>query len=631
MFFLSHRRLGVIAGHVNPGKTVGTFGHSQDAVCKDDGDDARGGVYFSGITPAPCLGKDTTPTHTRATTKGSSSAGETPTKGKAKIRLPPSANSQRRQDQIPDNTWFDDPKVAATNELVLSNLDWYKELPDKWAPLPLPGPMDGAEYVKEFAQGGRDKRLELTKRMTFRPTGDSHLLTAELQKEWGDRGLSSNICHPIVLWEEREDMHPSLRTVILNRVIIAHPEDATRLAATHVAKDDTFKPVLRNSVISTSDLDQWRRTRRHLSPAFMPYSSLARIFPVSLERALIGYRRLGDLCNENPVVNMSDFLLHEAQAQLQWALFGNKEFSEEQNRDIRAAFAGSPETKDGTIRDWVVESVLSQKKEDFVGPSEATEKCPIKGPLTQSILTLDGETDRTRFANCLIFAFAGHDTTGHTMTWLMYELAKAPHLQNAVREEINTVLSRCGGIHKLTYTHMGEFKLLRRCITETLRLWPAVANGTNRRLAHDDVVHGAHGDQVTLPAGTIIQIPNWSRHRNKDLWGDTADKFDPLNRAFTKEELPDKWDGKVPASLRFTPFMSSPRHCIGRNFAQMEMRIIFSAILPHFEFAIEEPYRSAQNYLGVNRATLGPKDLVHSMEGNTSVGLHLRVARRLGT
>ena len=41
----------------------------------------------------------------------------------------------------------------------------------------------------------------------------------------------------------------------------------------------------------------------------------------------------------------------------------------------------------------------------------------------------DGLNKMTDMGNAFIFAFAGHDTTGHTLTWLTYEMAKNPTLQ----------------------------------------------------------------------------------------------------------------------------------------------------------------------------------------------------------
>ena len=38
------------------------------------------------------------------------------------------------------------------------------------------------------------------------------------------------------------------------------------------------------------------------------------------------------------------------------------------------------------------------------------------GPLSKAIIDADADPS-TRFGNNLIFSFAGHDTTGHTMTW----------------------------------------------------------------------------------------------------------------------------------------------------------------------------------------------------------------------
>ena len=39
--------------------------------------------------------------------------------------------------------------------------------------------------------------------------------------------------------------------------------------------------------------------------------------------------------------------------------------------------------------------------------------------------------------NMILFAFAGHDTTGHTLTWLLYELCKHPEHKQRLIEEID--------------------------------------------------------------------------------------------------------------------------------------------------------------------------------------------------
>jgi len=163
---------------------------------------------------------------------------------------------------------------------------------------------------------------------------------------------------------------------------------------------------------------------------------------------------------------------------------------------------------------------------------------------------------------------------------------------------------------------------LDRCITEVLRLWPAVASGTYRQLQFDDAVTGPDGRPVALPRGTLVQIVNWSRHRNPDLWSADADHFNP-HREFAPQEL-----ARVgcpgaaisPESERFSPFAHAPRTCLGRNFAQMEMRLIMVYLLSQFEFTLAPPYDSLQgatfgaapgtaDYHGLDVATMGPMDL----------------------
>ena len=108
----------------------------------------------------------------------------------------------------------------------------------------------------------------------------------------------------------------------------------------------------------------------------------------------------------------------------------------------------------------------------------------------------------------MLFAFAGHDTTGHTLTWLVFELARHPELQSRLIAEIDTFWAEKGD-SPIEYTDFAKLPFMTRCIMETLRRWPAVANGTFRELVRDDEVLGGGFDGselVHLPAGTWVQV-----------------------------------------------------------------------------------------------------------------------------
>jgi len=198
----------------------------------------------------------------------------------------------------------------------------------------------------------------------------------------------------------------------------------------------------------------------------------------------------------------------------------------------------------------------------------------VKGPLSRVVGTAD-LTSTAAYGNMLLILFAGHDTTGHTMTWLLFELSRNPVVQAELQAEVDRFFQDLGG-RDPTYRDLSKLELMDKCITETLRLWPAVPNGTFRQLQFDDTIKGPGGKDVKLPRGTALNIQTWSRHRNKGLWGDDADRFNP-RRNFVESELARvacPMAGANPSSDRFSPFAHSPRSCLGRNFAQMEMRLI---------------------------------------------------------
>ena len=179
------------------------------------------------------------------------------------------------------------------------------------------------------------------------------------------------------------------------------------------------------------------------------------------------------------------------------------------------------------------------------------------------------------------------------------------------------------------YNTFFQLPFMTRCITETLRMWPALANGTYRELEKDEEIYGINGEKVKVKKGTYCQIMNWTRHRNKDLW-ENPDQFNP-NRDFKESEIwhHEGFGGYNVSSERFSPFTYGPRNCLGKNFSQMEMRLILLNIFRNHDFILEEKQSKTVDdpkYMGVNTFTMGPASVYDGLLG-MFVNIHLRKSK----
>ena len=77
-------------------------------------------------------------------------------------------------------------------------------------------------------------------------------------------------------------------------------------------------------------------------------------------------------------------------------------------------------------------------------------------------------------------------------------------------------------------------------------------------------------DNYILPKGVMVSLSILLTHRNPAVWLDPL-KFDP------DRFLPENSKNRNPYA--YVPFSAGPRNCIGQKFAQLEEKIVLTAIL----------------------------------------------------
>lgn len=187
-------------------------------------------------------------------------------------------------------------------------------------------------------------------------------------------------------------------------------------------------------------------------------------------------------------------------------------------------------------------------------------------------------TNEEILANGLLFFIAGFETTGGTLSFMSYLLAKHQSIQDRLRKEVLEILHRDGSF---TYNNVFAMKYLDQVLSETLRYYSPVVGFTTRTSA-TEYVH----NNVTIPAGITVLVPGFHMHRDTDFWED-PDKFDPDR--FSAENKP----GIDP--MVYQPFGQGPRNCIGLRFAQLEAKLTMAKILAKYKILLDDRHLKEQD------------------------------------
>jgi benzoate 4-monooxygenase len=163
-------------------------------------------------------------------------------------------------------------------------------------------------------------------------------------------------------------------------------------------------------------------------------------------------------------------------------------------------------------------------------------------------------------AEALTQLIAGSDTTSNTSCALLFYVAKTPGVLQKLQAELDAAIPDDANVP--TYEMVRNLPYLEAVINETMRMHSTSGIGLPRQIPYDS--QGVTLRGYYFPPGTVLSVPTWTIHHSKEIWGPDADEF-----------RPERWENTTARQKNaFIPFSYGPRACVGRNVAEMEMKMI---------------------------------------------------------
>lgn len=188
---------------------------------------------------------------------------------------------------------------------------------------------------------------------------------------------------------------------------------------------------------------------------------------------------------------------------------------------------------------------------------------------------------------------AGHITTGTTLSYLFYELARFPEVQKKVQQELLQNLNNgqpadASDHNSIKYAAIDDeqrFPYFHALLFETFRVHAAIPGQEPRVVPQKGLLF--RGNATTpackIPKDTVVVMQPWSLHRVRQLFPH-PDRFDPQ-----------RWIDADPQQLKamkanMMHFGAGTRMCIGLHLATAEIKIIVASLLCRYNVQLVDGF-----------------------------------------
>nr|Q0CRQ3.2 RecName: Full=Cytochrome P450 monooxygenase ATEG_03631; AltName: Full=Azasperpyranone A biosynthesis cluster A protein ATEG_03631 [Aspergillus terreus NIH2624] len=168
---------------------------------------------------------------------------------------------------------------------------------------------------------------------------------------------------------------------------------------------------------------------------------------------------------------------------------------------------------------------------------------------------------------------AGSDTTGIFLRTIFYQLLTHPETLRKLREELDQAAA-AGNLDDLaSWKQTRELPYLDAVIKEGGRIHPPFG------LPYERVVpaQGATICGKFLPGGTLVGMSAWVVHRNKELYGEDCDEWNPDRWLKCDTEKRRKMENAL------LTFGAGHRTCMGKHIAYLEMYKVVPTLLRKYD------------------------------------------------
>ncbi|KAJ8255442.1 hypothetical protein GJAV_G00204920 [Gymnothorax javanicus] len=239
----------------------------------------------------------------------------------------------------------------------------------------------------------------------------------------------------------------------------------------------------------------------------------------------------------------------------------------------------------------VAQNLVEQKMAEIQEKMKLGE--PVEGEYLTHLLISEQMSVHEILGSITELLLAGVDTTSNTISWALYLLAREPGIQERLYREVSSV---CPGEKVPESDDIARMPWLKAIIKETLRLYPVVPGNARVTVENEIVV----GDYI-FPKNTLFHLCHYAVSYDEKTF--------PQPLSFR----PERWLRGSAEKQQQHPFASVPfgfgiRACLGKRVAELEMYLVLSRLIKHFEV---RPDPAGTTVTPITRTLLAPAQLIN--------------------